>query len=86
MSHDDTIFLYPVSRTIHTTMTIERTLEEILAAECGGTPSDYEIDESGLRSLDDAETTDIDLNRDKLPAEFDDLDLDDIEEIDESIV
>ena len=67
-------------------MTTERTLEEILATECGGTPSDYEIDESGLRSLDDAETTDIDLNRDELPAEFDDLDLDDIEVIDESIV
>ena len=67
-------------------MTTERTLEEILAAECGGTPSDYEIDESRLRSLDDAETTDIDLNRDELPAEFDGLNLDDIEEIDESIV
>lgn len=24
-------------------MIIERTLEEILAAECGGTPSDYEV-------------------------------------------
>lgn len=67
-------------------MTTERTLEEILAVECGGTPSDYEIDESRLRSLDDAETTDIDLNRDELPAEFDDLNLGDIEEIDESIV
>jgi hypothetical protein len=67
-------------------MTTERTLEEILASECGGSPSDYEVDESGLRSLDDAETTDIDLNRDELPAEFDELNLDDIEEIDESIV
>jgi hypothetical protein len=67
-------------------MTTERTLEERLASECGGSPSDYEVDESGLRSLDDAETTDIDLNRDELPAEFDELNLDDIEEIDESIV
>jgi hypothetical protein len=67
-------------------MTTERTLEEILASECGGSPSDYEVDESGLRSLDDAETTDIDLNRDELPAEFDELNLDDIEEIDESTV
>lgn len=67
-------------------MTNERTLEEILAAECGGTPSDYDVDESELRSLDAAETTDIDLNRDELPAEFDELDLDGSEEIDESIV
>lgn len=67
-------------------MTTERTLEEILAAECGGTPSDYEVDESKLRSLNDAETTDIDLNRDELPAEFDNLNLDEIEEVGESIV
>ncbi|SDY32569.1 hypothetical protein [Halopenitus persicus] len=67
-------------------MNVDQTLEEILAAECGGTPSEYEVDESTVRSLDEAATSDIDLDRDELPAEFDDLDLENADEIGESIV
>ncbi|QHS17309.1 hypothetical protein GWK26_09215 [haloarchaeon 3A1-DGR] len=65
---------------------MDQTLEEICAAECGGTPSEYEVDESTVRSLDAAATSDIDLDRDELPVEFDDLDLENAEEIGESIV
>lgn len=67
-------------------MSIDKTLEEALAAECGGTPSDYEVDESLLRSLDESATSDIDLSRDELSVDFDDLTLEHVEDIDESIV
>jgi hypothetical protein len=67
-------------------MKVDQTLEEILAAECGGTPSDYEVDESTVRSLDEAATSDIDLSKDDLPVEFNDLDLENAEEVGESIV
>jgi hypothetical protein len=66
-------------------MNVDQTLEAICAAECGGTPSEYEVDESTIRSLDAAATSDIDLSRDTLPVEFDDLDLETAEAIDEPV-
>jgi len=48
--------------------------------------SDYEVDESALRSLDEATTSDIALSRDERPVEFDDLDSENVEDIGESVV
>lgn len=58
-------------------------LSDILAAECGGTPEDYEADLRDMPSLDEAaaSTKGIDMSPDNVPVEFEDIDLDEAEEI-----
>lgn len=56
-------------------------MEEILAAECGGDPSDYEATLQDVPSLDDAAEYggDFDMSADDVPVEFEEVDLDEAE-------
>lgn len=58
-------------------------MAELLASECGGEPEDYEADLSDMRSLDEAaaEEGEIDLSADEVPIQFDDINLEDAEEV-----
>lgn len=58
-------------------------MAEILATECGGQPEDYEEDLSDLPSLEEAAGSKkgIDMSADEVPVEFEDIDLNEAEEV-----
>jgi len=67
----------------HDTKEMKKTLPEILAAECGGSPEEYESNLGDMPSLDEAAVSEdeIDMSVDDVPMEFEELDLEQAEEI-----
>jgi hypothetical protein len=56
-------------------------LEEKIADHCGGDPNEYKVEKINISDLDSYEDEGMDKQKDNLPINFNDIELDEVEEI-----